>query len=151
MKRRLFLFAVPALAFAGHPTRSAALPHLVVYRDPGCGCCEAWVEHMRAAGFTADIADDPERAARRVALGISDANASCHTAVFGDVAIEGHVPAADVIRLINEKPDGVIALTVPAMPVGSPGMGPEGSGPPYDTLLIRRDGSTAVFASHQRG
>lgn len=149
MKRRLFLLALPALALQSPLTHAAALPRLTVYRDPGCGCCEGWVEHMRAAGFTADIVDDPERATRRATLGISDDNASCHTAVFGNVAIEGHVPAADVIRLINENPADVIGLTVPGMPQGSPGMGPDGSGPPYDTLLIRRDGSTTVYASHQ--
>ena len=150
MKRRTLLLSLPALALAT-PSRAAALPHLTVYRDPGCGCCEGWVEHMRAAGFTADIIDDPNRAARRLTLGISDANASCHTAVFGTLAVEGHVPAADVMRLISENPKDALGLTVPGMPVGSPGMGPEGSGPPYDTLLIRRDGSTAVYASHQTG
>lgn len=148
MKRRSLLLALPALLITARQPQAAALPHLMVYRDPGCGCCEGWVEHMRAAGFTADIIDDGDRASRRMQLGISDANASCHTAVFDGYAIEGHVPAADVIRLISEAPAGVLGLTVPGMPVGSPGMGPEGSGPPYDTLLVRRDGSTSVWASH---
>ena len=94
MKRRLFLLALPSMALQSPASNAAALPHLTVYRDPGCGCCEGWVEHMRDAGFTADIVDDPERATRRATLGISDDNASCHTAVFGNAAIEGHVPAA---------------------------------------------------------
>ncbi len=149
MKRRSLLLALPAMLLTARASRAAMLPHLTVYRDPGCGCCEGWVEHMRAAGFTADIIDDNTRATRRAGLGISDNNASCHTAVFGGYAIEGHVPAADVIRLISEAPAGAAGLAVPGMPVGSPGMGPEGSGPPYDTLLIGRDGRTSVWASHQ--
>jgi len=151
MNRRTLLALAGAASLGSLPqqnARAAALPHLIVYRDPGCGCCEGWVEHMRAAGFTADIIDDAERARRRAALGIGDELASCHTAVFDGFAVEGHVPAADVIRLIAEKPDGAYGLAVPGMPAGSPGMGPEGSGPPYDTLLLTRNGPPKIYATH---
>ena len=153
MNRRIMflaMLATPALVLLPCSASAAAPPKLAVYRNPGCGCCEGWVEHMRAAGFTADIIDDAERASRRLSLGISDDNASCHTALIGGYAIEGHVPAADVIHLLTEKPADVTGLTVPGMPQGSPGMGPVGSGPPYDTLLIRNNGSSTVYATHQR-
>ncbi len=117
-----------------------------VFRSPTCGCCELWVKHMRQAGFkvTVQNVDDTTEIRRR--LGIPVRYGSCHTATIGGYTIEGHVPAADVKRLLAEKPKAV-GLAVPGMPAGSPGM--ESARPvAYETLLIKADGSTQVFAQH---
>ena len=131
----LALVATPALA-----------TEAVMHRDPGCGCCEKWVEHMRKAGFdvvTKDVNDVP--AARKL-TGMPERFGSCHTAKVGGYVVEGHVPAADVQRLLKEKPKAV-GLAAPGMPQGSPGM--ETNHPqPYDTLLVQADGSHKVFAKH---
>ncbi len=117
-----------------------------VYKSPYCGCCAKWVEHMRAHGFevsTHDVSDVP---GKRRQLGMPEAYGSCHTARVGGYLIEGHVPATDVRRLLKEKPKA-IGLAVPSMPQGSPGM--EGARVvPYETLLVRDDGSNSVFARH---
>ena len=121
-------------------------PRVEVFKSASCGCCGGWVEHMRKNGFevmTHDVADVP---AERKKLGMPERLGSCHSAKIGDYVVEGHVPAADIRRLLKEKPMA-LGLAVPAMPPGSPGM--EGYRPvPYDTLLVNRDGSTRVFASH---
>jgi hypothetical protein len=145
VNRRFLLVSISAACLTG-PARAATLPHLQVYRDPGCGCCEGWVEHMRAAGFTAGIVDDPGRAERRRSLGVGDEFASCHTAVIDGYVLEGHVPAADIQRLLVEKPEGALGLVVPGMPMGSPGMG--SAGPPFKTLLLMKSGNRQIFASH---
>ena len=117
-----------------------------VYKSPYCGCCGKWVEHLRAQGFevkTYDVEDVPDQ---RRKLGMPEAYGSCHTAKVGSYLIEGHVPAADVQRLLKEKPRA-IGLAVQSMPPGSPGM--ESAKPvPYETLLVKADGSTIVFARH---
>jgi hypothetical protein len=124
----------------------AWLPAVDVYKSPYCGCCTAWAKHMREAGFS--VAEHPvgDVDARRAQLGMPKAYGSCHTATAGGYLLEGHVPAADVQRLLREHPDA-IGLAVPGMPPGSPGM----EGPPpqaFDTLLIRHDGSAVPFAHH---
>jgi hypothetical protein len=117
-----------------------------VYKSPYCGCCGKWVEHLRQAGFevrTHDVNDVP---GTRQRLGMPERLGSCHTAKVAGYVVEGHVPAADIQRLIKEKPKA-IGLAVPAMPPGSPGM--ESARPmPYDTLLVLNNGATAVFAKH---
>ena len=117
-----------------------------VYKSPYCGCCGKWVEHLRAQGFdvkTHDVADVP---GQRRKLGMPEAYGSCHTAKDGNYLIEGHVPAADVQRLLREKPRA-IGLAVHSMPPGSPGM-ESGKSMPYETLLVNADGSSRVFARH---
>lgn len=117
-----------------------------VYKSPYCGCCEEWVQHLRKNGFevkTHDVTDVP---AARKKLGMPERLGSCHTAKVGGYLVEGHVPAADIQRMLKEKPKA-IGIAVPGMPLGSPGM--ESSKPqPYDTLLVQPDGSTRVFARH---
>lgn len=117
-----------------------------VYKSPYCGCCGKWVEHMRQAGFevrTHDVTDVP---GTRQRLGMPERLGSCHTAKVAGYVVEGHVPAADIRRLLKEKPKA-IGLAVPSMPPGSPGM--ESARPmPYDTLLVLNNGATAVFAKH---
>ena len=121
-------------------------PRVEVFKSATWGCCDAWVDHLRKNGFevkTHDISDVP---AERNKLGMPDRLGSCHTATVGGYVVEGHVPAADIHRLLKEKPRA-LGLAVPAMPPGSPGM--ESSRPiAYDTLLVGRDGTTRVFASH---
>ncbi len=123
-----------------------------VWRSPSCGCCEAWVQHMRANGFKLDLVDVPrsELNAKKQTLGVAGKFAACHTAEIGGYVIEGHVPAEDVVRLIEEKPDAV-GLSVPGMPVGSPGMEADGAREPYDVLLVKKDGASEVFAHRGEG
>ena len=121
-------------------------PKVEVFKSASCGCCGAWVEHMRQNGFHVTTHDVADVSAQRRKLGMPDRLGSCHSAKVGGYAIEGHVPAADIRRLLKEKPNA-LGLAVPSMPPGSPGM--ESSRPiPYDPLLVARDGTTRVFASH---
>jgi hypothetical protein len=125
-------------------------PLLQVWKDPNCGCCGDWVKHLQSNGFLVQVIDTGNVAARK-RLGMPDALGSCHTARVGGYVIEGHVPAADILRLLREKPDA-LGLAVPGMPIGSPGMdGPEYKGrrDPYDVLLVSRGGATRVFQSHR--
>ncbi len=120
-----------------------------VYKSPTCGCCAKWVDHMKDHGFTVKTKDVGNKEARKRA-GISPSLGSCHTAFVNGYAIEGHVPADDVIRLLKERPKAV-GLAVPNMPKGSPGM--ESSRPEaYDVLLVKQKGDryldTAVFNRH---
>ncbi len=148
MKRRAFLFSGAALALT-RPAFADANPVINVLKSPTCGCCTAWVEHIRQAGFAVDVQDVDQDALYAVKdrLQIAPELAGCHTAVMGDYFIEGHVPASDITRLLAERPDAR-GVTVPGMPMSSPGMGGPGAGDPFDTLLVGSDGSTSVFASH---
>ena len=140
---RGMLVALALLSLAGN----AAAATLTMTKSPTCGCCGAWAERMRAAGFVvvAKIAADVTPTARR--LGVPDRLRSCHTAEIGGYAIEGHVPAADIKRLLAEKPRAA-GIAVPGMPMGSPGMEHAGHAEPYETVLFDRTGKTRVFARH---
>jgi len=148
MQRRTFLIAAAALV-AGAAGANPP-PTLTVARSPACGCCGAWIEHMRAAGFEVEVHElAPDALAdlkRRV--GLRPEHASCHTATVQGYVVEGHVPAADVERLLAERPQG-LGLAVPGMPVGSPGMEMGDRREPFDTLLIGVDGRARVFARHR--
>jgi hypothetical protein len=104
---------------------------------------------MTEAGFQVSIDDDPNLASRRAKLGIAKEVAGCHTALIDGFVFEGHIPLADIQRFLAERPAGAIGLAVPGMPVGSPGMGPEGSGDPYDVLLLRTNAEPTIYARHQ--
>lgn len=127
----------------------APLPPVEVFKSPHCGCCGAWVDHMKAAGFQVKVSlvDDPAVARKRARM--PDRFGSCHTAFVGGYALEGHVPAEDVKRLLQRKP-AVVGLAVPGMPAGSPGMEMGPRRDPYDVLLIDLRGNASVFASHQK-
>lgn len=119
---------------------------LEVYKSPDCGCCEKWVAHLQANGFTARSKNVSDIPAVRKEFGMPDRLGACHTAKIGGYVVEGHVPASDIQRLLREKPKAM-GIAVPSMPPGSPGM--ESRNPiPYDTLLVRTDGSAQVFAHH---
>ena len=127
----------------------AARDTLTVYKSPTCGCCRNWVEHMRANGFHVIAVDQPDVTPVKREHGVTEQLASCHTALVSGYAIEGHVPAADVRRLLAERPAGVRGLAVPGMPTGSPGMEMPGTPPDrYDVVAFDSTGRTRVFASH---
>lgn len=150
--RALSAAAIAPLALAVSGTADAqSLPPVQVWKSPTCGCCGDWIKHMEAAGFKVTATNVPTTHEIRSRLGMGKYG-SCHTAVVGDYVLEGHVPAADVKRLLREKPRAV-GIAVPNMPIGSPGMdGPiyKGQKDPYDVLLVQRDGSARVFASYNK-
>ncbi len=148
MKRRTFLLSGAALVLT-RPALANISPVIKVLKSPTCGCCTAWVEYVRKAGFSVEAQDVDRDAlyALKDRLQIAPELSGCHTAIIGDYFIEGHVPASDIERLLAERPVAR-GLTVPGMPMSSPGMGGPGAGDTFDTLLVGPDGSTSVFASH---
>lgn len=151
MKRRLFLNTSCALAvLATLPTRAIEPSKVVqVFKSATCGCCGNWVNHMRSAGFTVQVTDVADTTAARKRLGMPDRFGSCHTATVDGYAIEGHVPATEVKRLLNLKTKA-IGLAVPGMPPGSPGMEVRARRDPYQVLLIDASGQSSVFASYPK-
>jgi hypothetical protein len=146
MNRRRFLVASAVALFAGHA--SAARDVVEVYKSSTCGCCEDWMKHLRASGFEVQAQDVPDPGAFRRRYGVPSAFASCHTAAIGGYAIEGHVPAREIRRLLAERPKAQ-GLAVPGMVPGSPGM----DGPivdPYEVLLFQRDGRYTTYARYSR-
>ncbi len=141
-----------AAALLGHPLSALARssqPQITVWKDPDCGCCQDWVKHVEAGGFKV-LVNSGGNTAARARLGVPDKLGSCHTALVAGYAIEGHVPAREIHRLLKERPP-VIGLAVPGMPVGSPGMDAPvygGRQDPYDVLLINRDGSSRVYQAY---
>jgi hypothetical protein len=125
---------------------AAKKPTITVYKDPSCGCCKSWIEHLIKHGYRVDAKDTREMTEVKRTLGVPDGLAACHTAVVNGYLIEGHVPAADIARLLEEKPK-VAGLAVPGMPMGSPGMeGPRRQH--YQVLSFDKAGKTKVFASY---
>jgi len=123
----------------------APVRHMVVYKDPNCGCCSQWIDHVRKAGFTVDVRDTSDMDSMKSAIGLPAALASCHTAKVGPYLVEGHVPADLIIKLLRDKP-AARGLAVPGMPVGSPGMEMGNRKDPYDVLLFDAKGKTTVYA-----
>lgn len=118
-----------------------------VFKDATCGCCANWVEHLRRKGFAPTSENVENITAVKEKYGVPAQTRSCHTALVGGYVIEGHVPAADIQRLLKEKPK-VVGLAVPGMPIGSPGM--EGPNPrPYDVLTFDKAGKTAVYSTQR--
>lgn len=142
--RREAALLVAAVGLVGiGPALASTKPSLVVHKDPNCGCCAGWVEHLRGNGFAVTVTETADLQPIKTKLGVPAQLAACHTAEIMGYTIEGHVPAQAILRLISEKPKAT-GLAVPGMPVGSPGM--EGGKPePYDVILFG-DGSSKVFA-----
>jgi len=146
MKPLPFAVALAASILSFTAAAAEALPVAEVFKSPYCGCCTGWVDHMKKNGFEVKVQSVNDVPAARKKLGMPEQYGSCHTTKIGNYVIEGHVPAEDVKRLLAQKPKA-IGLAVPSMPPGSPGM--ESDKPvPYETLLVRADGSTRVFARH---
>ena len=145
MNRRRFLAYTAGLLAAG-PAFANGTYTIQVAKTATCGCCAAWVDHMEAAGFNTDVEDVEQDAlwALKDGLGITQQLSGCHTALVGGYFVEGHVPASDIQRMLADMP-AARGLTVPGMPMGSPGMGATGA---FDVLLVLEDGSTRIYASH---
>lgn len=120
---------------------------VTVYKNESCGCCRLWVRHLQQSGFSVDVHNIDNLGPTKERVGIPPAMGSCHTAEIGGYFIEGHVPADDIKRLLREHPKAR-GLTVPGMPVGSPGMEMTGKNRPYDVMLIAKDGTASVYAHH---
>lgn len=148
--RRGLLAAAAAVAvFAAAPAGAEDAPHITVHRSPTCGCCKAWVSHLRAAGFSVEVIDEADIAAVKTRLRVPASLASCHTAEVAGYVVEGHAPAATIHKLLAEKP-AAIGLAVPGMPIGSPGMETGGTADVYDVLLFDANGSRS-FAKFEGG
>lgn len=148
--RRVLMLGLAAMGSAFVlPAWAAAGPLVQVWKDPNCGCCKDWIAHLEKNGFRSQTFDTGNTAVR-ARLGMPQQLGSCHTALVDGYVIEGHVPASDIQRLLKERPKA-LGLTVPRMPVGTPGMdGPEYGGrkDPYDVLLVARDGTSTIFQSY---
>jgi hypothetical protein len=153
ISRRHFVAALagaPAALTATAAWTAEALPKMVVSKDPTCGCCASWVEHVREAGFSVEVVERADLSRLKARLGVPQALASCHTAEVGGYVVEGHVPAEAVKRLLAEKPQAK-GLAVPGMPIGSPGMEVEGSAPEtYEVVLFGPSGRR-TFARYRGG
>ncbi len=137
---------IAGTAFAALSTKDAGALEVTVYKSPTCGCCTKWIAHLEANGFRVDAHDVADLTQVKLEHGIRRELTSCHTALVDGYVIEGHVPAEDIQRLLQQRPD-VVGLAVPGMPMGSPGMeGPTSE--PYNVLTFDRNGNTTVFAKH---
>ncbi|HUG46237.1 MAG TPA: DUF411 domain-containing protein [Sphingomicrobium sp.] len=145
MAGKIIRFIAPLALLACAETAVAAT--LMVTKSATCGCCGAWIDRMKAEGFAVDVrvVEDVTPTARK--LGVPDKLRSCHTSQIAGYVIEGHVPAADIRRLLATRPDAA-GLSVPGMVVGSPGMEQGDTKQPYQTILFDKSGKTKVFASH---
>lgn len=150
ISRRTLLAAAPVLGIASASRVLAQGDETIhVVKDPGCPCCNGWIGYLRDSGFsvTFEVRSAEDLAAFKRERGIPEDLASCHTATMGNYTLEGHVPAADIRRLLVERP-AAVGLSVPGMVVGSPGMGPESARDAYDVVLVAKDGSGSVFSSY---
>jgi hypothetical protein len=143
MSLRAFSLAVAITAVS-----CAAPPEMTVYKTPTCGCCGKWVEHMRANGFRVEVADVQNTAVYREKYGVPEKLRSCHTAVVNGYAIEGHVPASDVQRLLKTKPK-VKGIAVPGMPIGSPGMEQGNTRQAYSVVSFDSGGNVGEFQRYE--
>jgi hypothetical protein len=150
--RLLFVAVFSGVLAAPSPivsAQSSGQPVMEVYKSPTCGCCSKWVEHVRQHGFTARVTDLTDQALDTLKKkhGVPRTAQSCHTALVGGYAIEGHVPAAEVKRLLKEKP-AVAGIAVAGMPLGSPGMEVPGRSQPYNVITFDKKGDSRVFGSY---
>jgi hypothetical protein len=136
-------------AGAQTPARGAqARPTLVTYKDANCGCCHKWVEYMQGKGYRV-FAHDTDINAIKQKYGIAPSLQSCHTTIVDGLIIEGHVPEGDMVRLLRERPAGVVGLTIPGMPASAPGMDVLPF-QPYTVLAFDKAGKTTVFQRHTK-
>ncbi len=124
-----------------------AIPVVDVYKSPTCGCCNKWIDHLKANGFTVRSHDTDNVMQHKYRLGVPSGYGSCHTAEIGGYVVEGHVPARDIKRLLKEKPRAR-GLVVPAMPIGSPGMEEGNRKDPYEVFIVNRNGSVRTYAQY---
>ena len=135
-------------AAAESPVSTRGLPLAVVHKSPSCGCCGLWVKHLEDSGFQVEVRNTDDVTPVKQRLGVPFGKGSCHTAEIGGYFVEGHVPAEDIKRLLDERPDAK-GLVLPGMPMGSPGMeSPDGTAQPYSVELVQQDGTTSPFSEH---
>lgn len=145
-RKTFFAAALVASLTLAVPAAWADPPKALVYKSPTCGCCSKWIDHLEKNGFEVESKDVHDVRPIKQANGVPPGLSSCHTAMVGGYFIEGHVPAEDVKRLLQERPE-IAGLTVPGMPTGSPGM--EGPHPErYRVFAVGRDGKLSTFATH---
>lgn len=150
LTRRTFLLTGAVFgAMQAVPVGAQALPQIHVVKDAGCPCCNAWIGHLRDNGFPVSFEERSIQALElfKRDMGVPADLASCHTGTVEGYVLEGHVPAADIRRLLDELPEAA-GLAVPGMPYGSPGMGPDAEREAYDVILIGKDGSASTFTSY---
>jgi len=157
LPRQLFVIALSAAFLAAASLLSGCersdasprdLPEVTVYKSPTCGCCVLWAEYMEAEGFPVRQIDVANIGEVRASMGVPATLGSCHTAIVDGYVVEGHVPAEDVRRLLQDRPEAT-GIAVPGMPIGSPGMEVPGRTPQaYEVYLFASDGRQAVFARH---
>lgn len=143
---RRTVLAIATGAALAVPRAAAASAAMRVHRDPSCGCCEAWIDHVRESGFRAEVIESASMTQVKARLGVPGALSSCHTAEIDGYVLEGHVPAAAIRRLLSLRPEGK-GLAVPGMPIGSPGMEVEGREPEAYDVLLFGSGALRVFMS----
>lgn len=139
--------AIAAAALLPLRTATSALPEVVVYKSPTCGCCNAWIDHLQDNGFKVVARDTNDVTTIKMQHGVTPELASCHTALVDGYVLEGHVPAADVKSLLEQRP-AITGLSVPGMPIGSPGMEQGDMKQPYDVVAFDRQG-VRVFNSYR--
>lgn len=140
--------ATVAATAAKGGSQAVGLPIAIVHKSPTCGCCKLWIDHLEEAGFRVQVRESNDLEPIKQKLGVPYGEGSCHTAEIGGYFVEGHVPAEDIKRLLAEKPKAR-GLTVPGMPLGSPGMEvASGQVQSYAVKLVATDGSTSVWARH---
>lgn len=147
--RRMALSLIAAVAAVSH-ARAGAKPRMVVHKDPSCGCCEAWVDHVRGAGYPAESVETDAINAVKAKLGVPVGLRSCHTAEIDVYVLEGHVPASAIDRLLAERPR-IRGLAVPGMPIGSPGMEVEGREPETYDIMAFGDAEPRAFMRFRGG
>ncbi len=151
MRRRFFASLLGLLAWLLSPSLGAQSIDditLNVYKDPSCGCCVGWIEHMDENGYSSNVHHPANLNAVKAELGLKPEWVSCHTAVTAEgFVFEGHIPEKFIDQFLADPPEGALGLAVPGMPIGGPGMEMGDQFTPYDILLINKDGSASVFAS----
>ncbi|NNF78583.1 MAG: DUF411 domain-containing protein [Rhizobiales bacterium] len=151
LSRRNILAGMAVLPMASAlPATAQSGTAIYVYKGRGCGCCTAWVDILKEKGFapTTETLHPAELVQLKLSKGVPQKLSACHTAVIDGYLVEGHVPVADIRRLISEKPDA-LGIAVPEMPYGSPGMGPESEREAYDVILFKPDGATEIFSHYE--
>ena len=157
MRMKTFVSGLSAVVFAGialvsaqQKPATAPAQKVTVYKTSSCGCCKLWVDHLKANGFDVQAMDVSAEDVRKVSktAGLSDDGVSCHTAKVGNYVVEGHVPAADIKRMLKEKP-AIAGIAAPGMPMGSPGMEQGGAKEAYDVMAFTKDGKMTVYAKHK--
>lgn len=145
------IVAIGGALWTGQPSPPVQVSEdadITVYKNRYCGCCHAWIDHLRASGLSVAVQDVDSTYPLRSEFGVPDSMASCHTAIAGDYWVEGHVPADLVQRLLAEQPADIEGIAVPGMPIGSPGMeGPNAV--TYDVVAYARDATTSIYATRQ--